>query len=429
MRKITKSSTAGAVTEPAGPAQSADEHIFGRNFLLAGAATFGFFVASFMYFPTLPLYIEARGGSQADISLVIGAAGIMSLFARPVVGWLVDGVGRRAMLMAGTAIAAGASLFLAFAVTLPLIIVGRLFHGAALATVTTAGVTLINDIVPQRRRGEANSYFGMAINIATGLGPPVGAYLVIASFLRPAEQALSGVMPTVMDAGNFSVMFLTGALLALLALLMASLVHDSYHPKGIRRLPSMAGMFRRETVLPAVLSFSMTVPFACVLSLVPLYARDHGLVNPGLFFTVSSGMMLMIRVVSGRASDRFGRPKVFLPGLALVGISMLVMNAATSPPMLLLAAALYGTGVGTAQPTLMAYAADLAPLQVRGAAMSTFSLGFDLGLSLGAWALGLVATAWGMGGAFLAAGVSPFLGIAFFLIRTRLWRSNQISAA
>lgn len=420
-----KSNKAEALTGPASLAPTATEHIFSRAFLLAGAASFGFFMATFMYFPALPLYIKARGGSEADISLVVGTAGIMSLLARPFVGWLVDGVGRRTMLMVGMALAAISSLTYTFAVTVPLIVVSRLFGGAALSVVTTTGITLINDIVPVRRRGEANGYFGMAITIATGLGPPLGVFIVAASFLHPAERTLSGIVPAVAVAGNFSVMFLTGVLLACLAMLMASFVPDSYRPKGIRGLPGVAGMFRRETAIAAALNFSMAVPFGCVLSLLPLYARDHGLSNPGLFFTVYSVVILVMRLVFGRTSDRFGRAAVFLPGLALVGSSMLVLSAATLPLQLLLAAVFYGAGVGAAQPALSSYAADLAPIPVRGAAMSTFSMGFDLALSFGTWGLGLVVTWLGMRATFLTAGIAPFVGIAFYLIWLSLQRQEQ----
>ena len=94
--------TIGPQANPGGAVRATNEHIFSRDFLLAGAAAFGFFLATFMYFPTLPMYIKARGGTEADISLVVGVAGIMSLLARPLVGWLVDGAGRRTMLISGT---------------------------------------------------------------------------------------------------------------------------------------------------------------------------------------------------------------------------------------------------------------------------------------------------------------------------------------
>ncbi|MCX6022763.1 MAG: MFS transporter, partial [Chloroflexi bacterium] len=414
-------STAPALPAEA-PAEAPASSVFNRNFLITGGAAFCYFLANFMYFATLPLYIQARGGSETDISLVIGASGALSLAARPFVGWLVDGVGRRTMLLTGALFAAASSAIFTVSVSLPLIVLGRGLNGIALASVTTSATTLINDTVALPRRGEANSYFGMAISMATGLGPPLGAFLVGAAFLQPVEGLLSGLFPAAAGAGNYSVMFVVGIILAFGSLTLAALVRDTYRPKGLGRGPNLRTMFSREAAITAVLNFSITVPFAAILSMAPIYAKQQGLGNPGVFFTVYSGMILVMRLVSGRASDRFGRPAVFLPGMALVGIAMLVLAASASPWGLLFAAALYGAGMGTAQPALTAYAADLAPTQRRGAAMSTFSLGFDLALSFGAWGLGFVVAQTGIAGALATAGAAPFLGIAYFGVQH--WRQR-----
>ncbi len=408
-------------------APSGSRSIFNRDFLLAGGVAFSFFMVNFSYFSTLPLYIKARGGMEADVSLVVGAGGLMSLLSRPFVGWLVDGLGRRRMLMAGTLLALLSSVSYAVAVSLPLIVFSRMLGGAALSFVQTAATTLINDAVPPGRRGEANGYFGMAVNVATGLGPPWGAFIVAAAFLVPGEQALSAFVPSVSEAGNYTLLFLNGVAMAALGTVLAYLVHDRFQAKGIHGLPNLARMFRREAIVPALLYFSGSVPFAAVLSLVPIYARDHGLGNPGLFFTVYSGMIFLMRIVSGRATDRFGRAVVFVPGLAMVGAAMLLMSVFAAPWLLLLCAALYGAGQGLAQPALTAYTADVAPAEARGAAMSTYSLGFDLALSVGAWGLGAVVAGAGVQAAFLAAGASPFAGIAFYALWSR--RRRPVLAA
>lgn len=414
---MTTPATATGEQAPAG--------IFNRDFLLAGAATFAFFMVNFSYFSTLPLYIKARGGAEAEASLVVGAGGLMSLLCRPVVGWLVDGLGRRRMLVAGTFLALLSSVAYAWAVSLPLIVLSRMLGGAALAAVSTAGTTLINDSVPTSRRAEANGYFGMSVNIATGLGPPLGALIVGAAVLAPAEQWLAGVFPAVQEAGNFTLLFLNGIALAAFGMVMAHLVHDRHVPRGIHGGPRLAGMFRREATTTAVLNFATTVPFGAVVSLVAIYAKQQGLDNPGLFFTVYSAMIFLMRVVSGRLADRFGRPVVFLPGLAFVGTSMLLLSVATTPALLLLAAACYGLGQGLAGPALVAHTADLAPREVRGAAMSTYSLGFDLALSFGAWGIGVLVGALGVGPTLQAAGLVPFAGIAYYW----LWGRRPAPAA
>lgn len=399
------------------------QSLFTRDFLIAGGAAFSFFMVNFSYFSTLPLYIKARGGTEADVSLVVGSAGFVSLLARPFIGWLADSLGRRWVLIAGMMLAMLSSVFYAFSTVLPLIVISRMFGGAALSAVMVAASTLVNDAAPANRRGEANSYFGMAVNVATGVGPVWGAFIVSAAFLTPAEQVLNRFVPPIGVAGNFTLLFLNGVAMAGLGMLMAVLVQQAFQPKGLQGPPKLSGMFRREAALPALLYFSVQIPFAAVLSLVSLYAHDHGLENPGVFFAVYSGMIFLMRTVSGKASDRFGRPVVFLPGMALVGASMLLMwGVPASPLLLLVAAGLYGSGQGLVQPALVAFTADRAPVHARGAAMSTYGLGFDLGLGLGAWGLGAVVSGAGIQAAFLIAGLIPFLGIGYYLAQGRKGR-------
>ena len=103
-------------------------------------------MVNFSYFSTLPLYIKARGGTEADVSLVVGSAGLMSLFARPLVGWLADSLGRRWMLIAGMVLAMLSSISYAFSVVVPLIVVSRMLGGIAfslgLILVAVAGAEL-----------------------------------------------------------------------------------------------------------------------------------------------------------------------------------------------------------------------------------------------------------------------------------------------
>ena len=88
-----------------------------------------------------------------------------------------------------------------------------------------------------------------------------------------------------------------------------------------------------------------------------------------------------------------------VPGLALAGIA-------------------FGMGHGLLYPALNALVVDVSRQADRGKAMSLYNASFNLGVTLGAVVFGRVAEARGYDTMFVVAGLSVFLGLLFFLIRS-----------
>lgn len=83
---------------------------------------------------------------------------------------------------------------------LSLFIMLRVVHGLAFGMVTVAGNTIVIDITPSSRRGEAVGYYGLMNNTAMSFGPMIGlscmTYIPLKRFL-PARsyQELSVLLP------------------------------------------------------------------------------------------------------------------------------------------------------------------------------------------------------------------------------------------
>ncbi|WP_328600737.1 MFS transporter [Actinomadura physcomitrii] len=95
-------------------------------------------------------------------------------------------------------------------------------------------------------------------------------------------------------------------------------------------------------------------------------------------------------------------------------------------PVLMLAGAAYGLGMGAVQPTLNSLAVPAAGRERRGRANSTFFMAMDLSQAVGALALGAVAGQAGTGSVFPVAAALTGTSLAVylaFLARGRLaWR-------
>jgi MFS family permease len=170
-----------------------------------------------------------------------------------------------------------------------------------------------------------------------------------------------------------------------------------------------------SALFPSAVLFTNALTYASVVALLPLFAEEAKLGNPGLFFTVFSVVVLVLRGPLGRLSDRRGRVVVVAPGLVFTFVALLVLSQAESLAALLVVAVLYAIGVGAAQPTLMAMTIDRAEPQERGAAMGTFTTAMDLGIGVGSVVWGVTAEAFGFQTMYVAASLMGLVGVAVLL--------------
>jgi MFS family permease len=272
----------------------------------------------------------------------------------------------------------------------------RVLHGVGWAAFGTAASALAADLAPVSRRGEAMGYFGVGMNVAMAIGPALGVFLV--------------------GRTGYGALFLTAMVLsAAAALTTVGITDPGRRPSGASVQRGWRSFILPSALFPSAVLFTNALTYASVVALLPLYAEEAKLGNPGLFFTVFSVVVLVLRGPLGRLSDRRGRAVVVAPGLAFTFVALLVLSQAQSMAALLVVAVLYAIGVGAAQPTLMAMTVDRARPQERGAAMGTFTTAMDLGIGVGSIVWGVTAEAFGFQTMYVAASLMGLVGVAVLL--------------
>ena len=370
--------------------------MFTRDFSLAILANLFSFASMYVLLATLPLYVVAIGGTVSDAGVVLACFTLSAVVVRPVVGRLSDRRAKKAIMLAGAVILAASSLLYAPVHSVPLLMAVRVFHGVGWAAFGTAASALAADLAPLSRRGEAMGYFGVGMNVAMAIGPALGVFLV--------------------GWTGYGSLFLTAMVLGAAAALTTAGIAEP------RRAPGQGALQRgwRSFILPSALFpsavlFTNALTYASVVALLPLFADEAGLGNPGLFFTVFSVVVLVLRGPLGRMSDRRGRVAVVAPGLSVTFVALLVLSQAQSTTTMLVVAVLYAVGVGAAQPTLMAMTVDRAGPQERGAAMGTYTTAMDLGIGVGSVVWGVVAQSLGFATMYVAASLMGLVGVALLL--------------
>ena len=343
--------------------------------------------------PVVPLYVTRIGVGEAAVGLILGTFAFSSMLWRPLAGWLADRHGRRPLVILGTAVFAVAALGYSVVGGLGAFLALRFFHGIGMGFGPTAASTVVADVAPAARRGEAMGVFGLTATTGLAFAP----YAAIEIFERWGPHAV----------------FALSAAVGLAALGLAWGIPETRPPELPAPPPfSLSGLFSRGALYPSLVLFTLFVSWGGVMSFVALFARETGLGNPGLFFTVFAATVLVARTQAGPLSDRFGRRLVIMPALLAAALALAVLARATSREDLVLAALLYGVGFGGGQPALMAMATDRVPPAERGRAMGTYFTLWELGISCGSVLLGLLVARAGYGAMWWTAAAVAGVGAA-----------------
>ena len=345
--------------------------LFTRPFVITCLATFFFYLSFYLILPVMPLYVAGMGGTSTQLGLIIGLFAFMAMILRPPAGWIIDTRGSFLVLLVGMAIFFLSSLGYVLARSVEAVLALRLFHGTGMGLFPTAATVVVAELAPITRRGEAMGWFGIANSVGMVFGPVAGT----------AVAARMG----------FSVLFVLAAGVALLGLLCVGMLPRVGRPSGnMSTRPRLQDFFSPAAVLPSVILLFLYVPYGAMVAFIPIIATQRGLTNAGIFYTVFAVAVLLVRARAGRLSDQKGRAAVILPGMLVASVAFATLGLTSGTIGVLASAAIYGIAFGAVQPALLALTADRVPAEERGKAMGTFYTAWELGISSGAVAAGLL---------------------------------------
>jgi MFS family permease len=340
-----------------------------RDFILVFFAQFTFSFVFQSLIPTLPIYLSRLGSNEVEIGVLIGIFFFCSLVLRPFVGKALIRTPEKKFMITGSLLYALASLAYLLAPPFwPLLIV-RVFQGIGFAFFHTASFTLIANISPETHRGQSLSYFALAMSISGALGPSVGIFLINHFSFTLLFLVCSGL--------SFCSLFITYRLgRRQVVPLQDSSIDDGF-------------LLSRKALPPSVINSLSLFVWGALTAFFPLYAINHGVANPGLFFTTIAIMLILGRALGGKILDLYSREKVILPCLFTYIISMAILTFSKTLPMFILVAAIWGIGNAFLAPALIASTLDRVGSSV-GPAMGTFTAISDLGLTTGPVIMGII---------------------------------------
>lgn len=382
----------------------------------------------------LPSIQRSLSASFSDLQWVVDAYALMLAALLLTTGSLADLFGRRKLFMIGLVIFSVSSLASGLAASPLWLNLARGAQGIGGAAMFSTSLALLGSAFQGRERGTAFGVWGAITGIAVAIGPvvggalttglswrwiflvnvPIGVIALAICVLRVDESRGPGAhRPDVIGFVTFSgalgalvyalikgnakgwgspviLACLLGAALLLVAFLVAEF-------RQRERAMFELALFRKPTFSGGLIAaFSLSAGLFALFLYLTLYLQDvldYSALQTGLRFLVMSGAMVVPSGLAGRLTTSVPIRFLIAPGLALVGVGLLLMRglgASSGWTHLIPGFILAGAGTGLINPPLASTAIGVVTPDRSGMASGINSTFRQIGIATGIAGLGAI---------------------------------------
>lgn len=381
--------------------------LFTTHFSLLFCIAFLTFFAAFQLFPTVPLRLIELGATRGQSGWFMAVFTVGSSLGALFTGPLGDRLGQRRMTVGSTL--AFASILLSYGLIKDhwwWFCILALPHGLVWSGLLTATMAMLGGILPEDRRADGLTVYGLASPSGVIFGPMLGLALFSHFGFRIITLSLG-------------LIFLGLAGLAFL------LPKDREHRE--RRSPFQKP--ERIMIGPCSVLFATAMGYGVLGAYTAQEAIKLKLAMPSAFLTFMAVGMVGMRVFMtqvGFGSDPVRRLPAML-WMAFAGLAILAL-APTGLGRHVVSAVLYGAGYSIVHTLINTYVLDVVHPERRGAAFGSTLFSFDMGIGLGTFAIGgfigWAEVRWGVTGFRLGWGLSALMALAAVPLAHRMLRNR-----
>jgi len=330
-----------------------------------------YWIALYLYAPTLPTYVQSKSDSLALVGVVLSMYGLCQAIARLPLGIAADWLGwRKPFIIVGFALAGLGTWTMGRADSADGLLVGRAITGLAASTWVPL-VVVFSSLFPPHEAVRVTA-------VLTSVGS-VGRVLA------------TSVTGSLNELGGYSLAFFLAAGAAALAIVI---VLPTRETRRLPQRPSVAGVgsliTRPDVLLPALLAaLSQYANWATTFGFMPILARQMGAtdVTQSALMSMHIGVAILGNLLTTAIVNRIGARRLVY--LSFVLLSAGIGGAALAPslPLLFVSQFCIGLAQGIGYPVLMGmsirYVADVERTTAMGLHQSVYAIGMFGGPWLG----------------------------------------------
>tara|TARA_A100001037_G_scaffold91871_2_gene83255 strand:- start:4011 stop:5234 length:1224 start_codon:yes stop_codon:yes gene_type:complete len=265
--------------------------------------------------PVVPEFAKSFGVGPGEASLVFVSNMLGALFASIPVGYMLDRIGRRRILIIGPALTAVSAFLVALSGSFIELLIFRFIGGWGTQMWTLSRLTMIADTNSNQSRGRMITSLLGVQHVGTLAGPIVGGFLAVNYGLQVAFvfQGIFGIVATI--PGFLTKETAPGGRPAHTG---SKRNMDSFSWKSllIKPIPVMfLAQWLGMTARGGIVAGSTVFVYAS-------YAYDATPATLGILSSAMAGIGIPLTFLAGYLMDKFGRKTTIVPGLAVLGSAM-----------------------------------------------------------------------------------------------------------
>ncbi len=365
--------------------------------------------------PVLKPFATSLNAPDDLLGIIAAASTIPGILISLPAASLSDIIGRRkVLLLAGFIFASAPFLYLGVSTWWMLAAV-RFYHGFATAIFIPVAEASIAELYPSKR-GERISLFNSATAIGRAFAPFLGGYILFAT-----TQSFFTLYISVGIAGITA--FVVGLLFLAEKRNIASQT-QSLQKSTRKMFGGWLIILRNKGIMgvsfvQAIQYYAFgSVEFFLVGYLIDVVGLD--LFSVGVVTGSEIAALVIVRPLIGRISDRIGRTKPIVAGIAACCVLVAAIPFTTQFTVLLVLAVGYGAAFATVLSSTSPMVCDLVPPTLVGASMGFLATMMDMGQTLGPIVSGVIfASSLRYGGLFGSISLVLAVSIGVFLFSRR----------
>jgi MFS family permease len=373
---------------------------------LHATAVFLYWMALYLYMPTLPTYAQSKSDNLALVGIVLSMYGLWQAIIRLPLGIAADWLGRRKpFIIVGFALAGLGAWTMGTASSVNGLIIGRAITGLAAGTWVPL-VAVFSSLFPPREAVRATATLTLVGSVGRVLA--------------------TGVTSSLNELGGYSLAFFLAAGAAAMAILIMLPAPEGHR---LPQRPSVAGIgsliTRPDVLLPSLLAaLSQYTNWTTTFAFIPILARQLGAtdVTQSVLMSMRMGMVILGNLMATAIASRVGTQRLVYLSFALLSAGIGGAALAPSLPLLFVAQFCIALAQGISYPVLMGMSIRQVADAERTTAMGLHQAVYAIGMFGGPWLSGMLADAMGIRPMF---GATAFVCLALGLLITRWLTTKQ----
>lgn len=368
-------------------------------------------IGASMIWPFLTIFVSER--LELPLTIVAGlltinaVAGLVSSF---IAGPIIDRLGRKWVMVASLILNGAGYLYMSVAGTYPEFVLLMLLQGTVNPLYRVGADAMIADLVPKENRVEAYSMMRLSNNVGVAIGPAIGGFIAGASYNLAFYIAAFGF--------------------TFYGILLAFRAHETLPEKStaaaLRPREPFGGygrIFRDRPYITFILAFTFAQLCTSVMwILLPVYAKTNfGLTESSYGFipTTNAVMVLALQLPITYLLRRMKASYALAIGAFFyaLGVGSVALGGGFWGFWVSMVVMTFGELVLV--PTSSTYAANLAPVEMRGRYMSLYGLTWNVASGIGPLTGGFLNDTFGPRTIWYGAGLAGLVSSLLFLVFAR----------